>query len=118
MQFCCNGLTLSEIKISTSTSSLETEIIFNKMALLERFHCIVRGWLLNSAQNIYQRIRRIFALSNQIALVLKCVDFVNSKRRFKSIKLLYYRFLNNIISYPSVLFRIKNFNDLYNYFIE
>ena len=32
MQFCCNGLTLSERKISTSTSPLETNIIFNKMA--------------------------------------------------------------------------------------
>ena len=33
MQFCCNGLTLSERKISTSTSALETEIIFNLLSL-------------------------------------------------------------------------------------
>ena len=32
-QFCCNGLTLSEGKISTSTSPLETETIFNLLSL-------------------------------------------------------------------------------------
>ena len=53
MQFCCNGLTLSEQrKISTSTSQLETKIIFNEKALHECFHFIVRGRCLNSAHNI------------------------------------------------------------------
>ena len=33
MQFCCNSLTLSEGKISTSTSPLETESIFNILSL-------------------------------------------------------------------------------------
>ena len=118
-QFCWNGLTLSERKIATSTSPLDTKIIFNNKALHELFHCIVCGWHLNSAQNIYQRIRRIIALSNQIALILKCLDSVNSKRNFKSVELLYNRFLNNIISYLSVLLRLKKFfNDLYNSFIE
>ena len=38
MQFCSNGLTLSEQrKISTSTSPLETKIIFNIKALQKRF---------------------------------------------------------------------------------
>ena len=32
-QFCCSGLTLSERKMSTSTSQLETEIIFNLLCL-------------------------------------------------------------------------------------
>ena len=82
MQFCCNGLTLSERKFSTSTRN---QIIFNKKALHERFHSIVLGWYLNSEYNIYQRIRRIIALSNQNALILKCVDSINSKRSFKSI---------------------------------
>ena len=56
-------------------------------------------------------LRRIIALSNQIALMLKCVDSVKSKRGFKTVKLLYNRFLNNIISYLSlsVLFCIKIF---------
>ena len=80
MHFYCNGSTLSEIKISTSTSPLEAKIIFNKKALHERFYCIVHGWLLNSVQNIYQCIRCIIALSNQIALLLKFVDSFNSKR--------------------------------------
>ena len=66
MQFCCNGLTLSERKISNSTSPLETKIVLNKKALHERVHCIVHEWHLNSAQNIYQCIRCIIALSNQI----------------------------------------------------
>ena len=37
---------------------------------------------------IYQRIhvRCIIALSNQNTLILKCVDSVNSKRSFKSVK--------------------------------
>ena len=85
------------------------------MALHERSHSIVRGWHLNSAQNIYmyQRIRRIIALSNQITLILKCVDSDYSKRSLKSIKLLYNRFLTNIISYLSVLFRIKMFLTTY-----
>ena len=109
MQSRCNSLTLSERKISTFTSPLETEIIFNKKALHDRFHCIVRWWLLNSAQNIYQRNRRIIELSNQIALILKCVDSVNSKRNFKSVKLLYNGFLNNIISNLSVFLRLKSY---------
>ena len=46
MQFCCNGLTLSERKISTLTSPIETKILFNKKALHECFHCIVRGGIL------------------------------------------------------------------------
>ena len=33
MQFCCNGLTLSEGKISTSTFPLETEVIFHLVSL-------------------------------------------------------------------------------------
>ena len=33
LQFCCNGLTLSERKISTSASALETEIIFYLLSL-------------------------------------------------------------------------------------
>ena len=33
MQICGNCLTLSERKISTSTSTLETEIIFNLLSL-------------------------------------------------------------------------------------
>ena len=88
-------------------------------ALHERFHCVVRRWHLNSAQKIYQRITRIIALFNQISLILKYVDSVNSKRSFKSVKLLYNQFLNNIISYLSVIFRIKIFfNPLYNSFNE
>ena len=109
----CNGLTMSEGKISTSTSPLETKIIFKEKALHELFNCIVRGWHLNSAQHIYQRIRRIIALSNQIALILKCVDSVKSKRSFKSVKVLYSRFLNNIISYLSVLLCINIFLTTY-----
>ena len=109
MQFCFNGLTLSERKIATSTSPLETKIIFNKKALHERFHCNVRGWLLNSAQNIYQRIRRFIAFSNQMTLTFKCVDSVNSERSFKPLKLLYNLFFNNIISYLIVLFRMQIF---------
>ena len=86
MQFCCNGLTLSGRKISTSTYQLETEIIFSKKTLHEPFYCIVRGWHLNSAQNIYKCIRRIIALSKQIANILKCVECVNSNGSFKSVK--------------------------------
>ena len=33
MQFCCNCLTLSERKISTSTSPLDTKSIFNLLSL-------------------------------------------------------------------------------------
>ena len=33
MQFCCNCLTLSERKILTSTSPLETEIMFNLLSV-------------------------------------------------------------------------------------
>ena len=105
-------------KISTSPSPLETQITFNEKALHERFFTALYMGYLNSAQNIYQRMRCIIALSNQIALILKCVDSVNSKRSFKSVKLLYYRYLYNNISYPRVLFRIKKFNDLYSSFIE
>ena len=115
MQFCCNQLTLSKKNISISTSALETEMIFNKNALHERFQCIVRGCLLNSAQSIYQRIRRIIAFSNQITLILKCVDSDNAKRSFKSIKLLYNRFLNNIISYLNKKTLISHKNLLATY---
>ena len=119
MQSCLNDLTLSERKISTSTSPLETEIIiFNKKALHERFHCIVCEWHLNPAQNIYQRIKHIIALSNQIALHLKCVDSVNSKRSFKSVKLLYSRFLKQYYFLPQCLIWHKNRLTLYNSFIE
>ena len=48
-----------------------------------------------------------------MALILKCVDSVNSQRSLKSVKLLYHRFLNNIISYLSVLFRLKIFLETY-----
>ena len=44
MQLFCNSLTPSERKISTSTSPLENEIMFNQRALHERFHSNVRGW--------------------------------------------------------------------------
>ena len=46
----------------------------------------------------------INALSNQIALILKCVNSVTL-----NVVLLYYRLLNNSIIYVSVLFRIKAF---------
>ena len=73
---------------------------------VRKYHCFVRGGHLNSVKNIYPCIRHTIAISYQITLILKCADSVNSKRSFKSVKLLYNRFLNNIISYISVLFRI------------
>ena len=110
MQFCCNGLTLSERNISTITSPLETEITFNKKALHERFHCIVYWWHFNSAQNIYinayNHVRCIIALSNQNTLILKCVDSVNSKRSFKSVKSVpkqYYFLPQCLISHKNIL---------------
>ena len=78
--------------------------LYFKNALHERCYYIVRGWHLNSTQSIYQRMRRIIALSNQIALILKCVDSVNAKRIFKSVKLIHNPFLNNIVAYLSVFF--------------
>ena len=67
---------------------------------------------------MYQRIRRIIALSNQIALISKCVDSVNSERSFKSVKLLYNRFLN-IIILPQCLISHDNLsNGLSNSLIE
>ena len=67
---------------------------------------------------MYQRIRRIIALSNQIALILKCVDSVNSERSFKSVKLLYNWFLNIIILPQCLISHDILSNSLSNSLIE